>query len=233
MIGIIFSYAKSAVVFAVMFAVSVTGIVLSCLFTAETLSMVLRIVIFSVLMISGYCAAATYALKLLATEIDKIGERECDYEKLGKRLYKLSRRTLFGGVRASILIEYAQTQLDRGLYKDAMASVSDAIIAGGDGVKGAAAVQFSRIFYFLGDFEFFAKYYDKAVETLRKHLEAKSEAERVAANVKLVMLEAMNKSAAGDNAAAIKRLDDFDSSAYSPRSIKNISALKEHMEKLN
>lgn len=229
MIGVIFSYVKCAVVFCIMLAAIAASAVLICLYTRTRSDMVLRLVGLGIVLIATYCASFAYTFKLMAEEIDRVGNRACNPEKLGARLYKLSRRALIKRVRSAILLEYARTQIYCGKYQDAMLSVSDSIVCGGDGAKGDAAVCFCQIFFMQNDKEYFAKYYDKATQTLQGRAELKDPDDRAAAIATLTAIECMQLHFAGDTQAAIRKLDAFTPTGVVPMQVKSLNALREHI----
>ena len=63
MIGIIYSYAKSAVVLSVMWAIAVAGTVAACLFTPGRLDLALRLVGLGGWAVASYAASCALALK--------------------------------------------------------------------------------------------------------------------------------------------------------------------------
>lgn len=228
MIGLIFSYVKSAVVLVCMTCVCAAGIVCVCLFTPTTFDLVVRIVGLCVLQIASYAAAAVFALRLLSAQIDDGNER-CAQEALGERLRKLARRTYFKSVRASILLKYAYTLIYRGAYEKAMENVSNAVIAGGDRIKGEAAVCFCEIFYMRNDARYFAHYFDRAVDALHARNKCKDAAVRAEAGAQLAALRAMRLHIEGDAAGALARLRDFDPDGVKKQHRQNLAALADRI----
>lgn len=233
MIGVIFSYVKSALVLAVMTCACVAGIVCVCLFTAETYHLVIRIVGFALLFFASYLASMAYALKLLAAQIADLGGRQCDNEALGERLRRLSRRAVFGRVRGEILVQYAATQVYRGMYAQALETLSDAVIAGKDGVKGDAAVYFAYLFFLKGDADYFRHYYQTAVDNRKACVSAaKENCVRAAANAQLTALYAMRLHTDGDTASALARIRDFSPDDAPLQQQKNLAALCDYLVSL-
>ncbi len=229
MIGVIYSYVKSAVVFSVMLAVVIAGAIVAGMFTQATLDLVLRLVGLAALLLASYAATYAYTFKLVGAEINRTGGEECDVEKLKRRLRKLSQRAYFGSARGALLIEYADTQIYSGEYKDAMITVSDAIVAGKDGIKGEAAVCFCKIFFMRSDADYFMKYFDKAVESLDCQSQSKNSAVRAKAAASKIAVKAMKESLCGDNAAAVRVLDGADAFDAAPLQRRNLAALREYI----
>lgn len=229
MIGLILSYRKSAAVFCTMTVLVVAAAVLLCLSAPDGVSLTLRLVGLCVLLIAVYAEGVAHSLKLLAAEIDRVGGAECACERLGARLRALSRRTFVGSVKGAILLQYAYTQIYRGDYGGAMLSVSNAVIAGKDRIKGDAAVCFCEIFYMQADAEYFGKYIQKATQTLRAYAQEKSATVRATAAVRLIALSAMQADLSGDKAEALRRIRDFVPDDAPLLQQKNLAALSEHI----
>ncbi len=225
MIGLIFSYAKSAAVFAVSVCACAAGITLVCLFTSDTFDLIMRLVGLAILLLALYAMSAAYAFSLLMKEIDRLGGDACDCQTLGARLQKIAHRILAGKLRGAVLLQYAYTQIYRGLYKEAMCTVSDAVIAGKEGIKGDAAVCFCQIFYALKDATYFANYYERADETLAKRADTKNARDRAQINARRAALAAMRLHLHGDAAGALARLRDFDTEGVPALQRKNLAAL--------
>lgn len=230
MIRFVFSYGKSAAVFAVMFCLTAAGVTLTCLYTRATLDLVLRLVGLGIFLMVSAVASFAYACKLLAAQIERVGGDECDPAALGARLRTLARRTV-GVVRGGILLEYADTQIYRGQYNDAMLSVSDAIVAGKDGVKGEAAIRFCKIFYMLGDREYFVKYYDTALKALERRQSVKRIAPRdgAVADLLAAALGAMRLSLEGKREEALGALPSSPAPALPAMQQKNLNDLRAHI----
>ena len=229
MIRLIYSYVKSAVVFSVMLAVNAAGAVGVCVFTESKADLAIRLTGLALFAVAVYVVSCVQALKSISDEI-RLANDDCNVEKLNARLKKLIRRAAFGKVKASILLEYADTLIYLGKAKEAEAAVSDAIIAGKDSAKGDAAVCFCKIFFIANDREYFEKYYDKAIEKLNGRINAKSKNREASdcAAVLAAALQAMNLSFNGNVDSAVKKLDCISTLATNLQK-KNTEALKNYI----
>ena len=229
MIRLIFSYVKSAVVFSVMLAVIAAGIVGVCIFTDGKTDLAVRLAGLALFAVAVYAVSCVQALKSISDEIRRASE-DCDVERLNARLKKLAKRAAFGKVKASILLEYADTQIYSGKIKEAEITVSDAIIAGKDIAKGDAAVCFFKIFFLNSEREYFDIYYGKALEKLGTRMDAKSKNKEASdtATVLAAVLQAMKLCLNGDSESAVKKLDCI-SAPVTNLQKKNIEALKTYI----
>lgn len=230
MILVIFSYVKSAIVFSFMTLAVAAGIAATCLYTQATVDFVLRIAGLCVLFIASYAASCAYAVKLVDSQCERMGNNECKIEELSVRLRKLAKRAYFGSVRGMISVQYAYALLCLGKYREAEIAASDAIVAAGDGAKADASILFCKAYYMLGDEKYFAINYPKAINALEKYCESKNKSVSDSACAGRAAIEAMRLSLSGDNDAALDRLNGFCAENMPPLLQRNIIELKKHMQ---
>lgn len=226
MIRLVFSYAKSAILFVSLLCVCALVTVCVCLFTADPLDLALRIGGAAVLLFASYALSVSLCRFLIRRETERTTDAGA-LERADARLHTLARRALFPRVRSALLLQRAYVQLYRGLYKEAMLSASDAVIAGKKSAKGEAAVCFCFIFYCRNDPDYFNKYYETAKNALQAAAQTKDPRDRFVANARAAALAAMERHVRGDRVAALSRLRDFDCDGAPALQRKNLAALCE------